>query len=73
MEVVTEARCGCSFGVCTRLDPVHGDDDWYEFHGPNLRAAGLPWFYFIPSADDLVEGLRDEYLEKSRALWGDDA
>jgi hypothetical protein len=73
LQEVPEDRCGCDFGVCTRLDPVHGDHDWYEPNEPELQGAGLPWFYFIPSAEKVSEELRTAYLEESRALWGDDA
>lgn len=66
-----DGNCGCEFGVCTRLDPVHGDHDWYETDDPNLRRDGLPWFYFIPSAEHLVPEFREQYLRESHALWGE--
>jgi hypothetical protein len=28
------------------------------------------WFYFIPSAEQLVDELRDDYLSQTRELWG---
>ena len=65
--------CSCPFGVCTRLDPVAGDRDWYEPCEPLLEQDGLPWFYFIPSADWLPPQRRKRYLRESRALWGDEA
>lgn len=65
------AGCRCPFGLCTRLDAEHGDNDWYESHDPNLRAAGLPWFYFYPSPSKLVSGFREEYIRESEALWGE--
>jgi hypothetical protein len=40
---VDASQCACSFGVCTRLDPIQGDHDWYEPHEPRLAQAGLPW------------------------------
>ncbi len=65
--------CSCSFGICTRLDPVAGDRDWYEPCEPKLERDGLPWFYFIPSVAKLAPELHEEYLRESRALWGDKA
>lgn len=62
--------CRCPFGLCTRLDPEHGDRDWYEDHGPNLREAGLPWFYFYPSPEKLVQNMRQDYITEAEALWG---
>ena len=62
--------CSCTSGVCTRLDPVAGGRDWYEPCGPDLERDGLPWFYFIPSADKLAAEFRERYLQESRALWG---
>jgi len=49
------AGCRCVFGTCSRAVPAPGNRDWYEPHEPALKKAGLPWFYFIPSADKLVE------------------
>jgi len=62
--------CGCPFGRCVRADPERGEHDWYEPHEPNLRAAGLPWFTFIPAPDLLVPARRAEYVAESEALWG---
>jgi hypothetical protein len=67
-----QGGCGCGFGVCTRLDPVAGDHDWYEPCKPALERDGLPWFYFIPSLDDLAPEFHERYLRESRALWGGD-
>jgi len=64
------ARCGCSFGICTRMSPAEGDHDWYEPHEPRLERAGLPWFYFIPRADKLVDELKSAYRSESEQLWG---
>jgi hypothetical protein len=69
---VPDGGCGCAFGLCTRLDPVNGDQDWYEPFEPALEQVGLPWFYFIPSVDRLAPEFRDEYLRESQAIWGDD-
>ncbi len=58
LQVVTpvaEGGCGWMRGLCTRLDPIHGDQDWYEPHEPRLEAAGLPWFYFIAGPEKLTE------------------
>lgn len=64
-------HCGCSFGICKRLDPEHGNHDWSESYEPELERAGLPWFYFIPSPEKLVDELRDGYVAESQALWGE--
>lgn len=65
-----QGGCGCRFGVCTRLDPVAGDHDWYEPFEPALERDGLPWFYFIPSTDKLAPKFHERYLRESQALWG---
>lgn len=62
--------CRCPFGLCTRLDPERGGHDWYEAHEPNLRDAGLPWFYFYPSPEHLTPKMRQRYITESEALWG---
>jgi hypothetical protein len=49
---------------------VAGDHDWYEPCKPALERDGLPWFYFLPSAEQVVPELREQYLRGSRALWG---
>ena len=46
-QPVPEDQCGSLFGVCTRLDPVNGDRDWYEPDEPALRQAGLPEDFFV--------------------------
>ena len=66
-----QGGCRCSFGLCTRLDHVAGDRDWYEPCEPELERDGLPWFYFTASIDKLVPHLHEQYLRESRALWGD--
>lgn len=68
---VPDGGCVCRFGVCTRLDPVAGDHDWYETCEPELERDGLPWFYFIPSVEKVDSESREEYLRESQALWGD--
>lgn len=65
--------CGCTFGLCTRLDPAAGDQDWYEPNELTLGRDGLPWFYFIPPVDELVAELHERYLLESRELWGEEA
>lgn len=62
--------CRNPFGRCSRLDPDTGDGDYYEPHEPNLEEAGLPWFHFIAAPIDIVDNLRDQYIEESEALWG---
>src|SRR5688572_17896449 len=66
-----QGGCACSFGLCTRLDPVDGDRDWYEPNEPALERDGLPWFYFIPSVDRLAPEFHDRFLRASRELWGE--
>ncbi len=68
---VGEGQCVCSFGLCKRLYPDPGSHDWYEPHEPNLERHGLPWFYFIPTSEKLVEESREEYVRESRRLWGE--
>lgn len=63
--------CGCSFGSCTRLDPIAGDHDWYEACEPALERDNLPWFYFIPSIDKLASEFHERYLKESQKLWGE--
>ena len=65
-----QGGCGCGFGICTRMNPVTGDHDWYEPNEPAMERDGLPWFYFIPSTDKLVQDLHKPYLLESQALWG---
>src|SRR5947208_7785331 len=57
--------CGCSFGICTRMDPINGNRDWYEPCGPALERDGLPWYYFIPSPEGLRPARRAQYLRES--------
>lgn len=65
-----DGGCSCTFGVCTRLDPVAGDRDWYEPCEPALERDGLPWFYFIPSAEGLNPESAARYERESQVLWG---
>jgi hypothetical protein len=67
---VQDDQCGCSFGVCSRLDPINGSNDWYEPNEMKLEKAGLPWFYFIPGPENLVDEERDKYVQESERLWG---
>ena len=64
--------CSCSSGLCTRLEPVAGNRDWYEPFEPELERDGLPWFYFIASPNELVRDSRERYLRESRELWGEE-
>lgn len=66
-----QGGCACAFGLCTRLDPVAGDSDWYEPHEWALERDGLPWFYFIPSVDKVDSEFHERYLRESRDLWGE--
>ncbi len=70
-EQFPQGGCSCAFGLCTRLDPVAGDCDWYEPCEPALERDGLPWFYFIPSVEGLIPELHEKYIRESRTLWGD--
>jgi hypothetical protein len=63
-------RCSCTFGACVRSEPAGQNRDWYEPHEPNLLAAGLPWFYFIPDPYGIVSRLRKRYVRESELLWG---
>lgn len=65
-----QGGCGCSFGTCTRFDPVAGDRDLYEPHEQALEKDGLPWFYFIASADNVGAEFREAYLRESQVRWG---
>jgi hypothetical protein len=67
---ITESHCGCAFGLCTRLDPVHGDHDWYEPDEPHLSEARLPWFYFITGPENVADEERNEYIRAAFELWG---
>lgn len=69
-QVGPESCCGCSFGVCSRLGTSAADADWYEPDEPALARAGLPWFFFISSADRLTGELREKYLREAAQLWG---
>jgi hypothetical protein len=57
---IVGSYCGWAFGLCTRLDPVHGDHDWYEPDEPQLSAAGPPRFYFIAEPEKFAAENLDE-------------
>jgi hypothetical protein len=65
----SKSQCGKTFGLCIREDASHSQKDWYEPNEPELEKAGLPWFYFIPNKEKLVEDLKEEYEVESRKLW----
>ena len=67
---VQDDLCGCTFGVCKRLDPINGDRDWYEPNEYKLTEAGLPWFYFISTPESVDIEMREEYIRDSERLWG---
>ncbi len=71
LQPIGAAHCGCSFGICRRSAPGRGGRDRYEPDEPELERAGLPWFYFLPSPDKIVDELRDRYIAESEALWGE--
>jgi len=64
--------CGYSCGSCKRLSGSEKDKDLYEPNEPMLEQAGLPWFYFIPSTEQLAEPFHEEYIREAEALWGTD-
>jgi hypothetical protein len=64
-----ENKCRETFGVCRRSGPNSSNNDWYEPCEPELEKQGLPWFYFIPCSDKLVDELREEYNRESKKLW----
>jgi hypothetical protein len=61
-----QGGCSCTFGRCTRLDPVEGDHDWYESCQPALERDGLAWFYFIPSVDCVATEFQERYTRVPR-------
>ena len=69
-----EGECTCEHGICIRKDIEKGAHDCYESDEPDLELAGLPWFYFYSSPDNLTErnGIREKYIVESEALWGKD-
>ena len=56
--------------ICRRLDVARGTGDYYEPHELRLEEAGLPWFYFFPNADTIVDEMKDDYARGSKELWG---
>lgn len=62
-------KCRATFGLCKRLAPDKCNKDWYDPCEPELEKNGLPWFYFIPNADKLVDKLKEEYIRQSNELW----
>jgi hypothetical protein len=55
---------------CRRETGSPDDPDIYESCEPELEKYGLPWFYFIPDAEDLDDEFKEEYLRESQKLWG---
>lgn len=72
LPAVPEGHCGFEYRLCTRLDPVNGDADYYEPCEPELEADDLPWFYFMTPAEMLASPFRKKYLRLTRDLWGED-
>ena len=62
--------CRETFGKCRRSTANQSDTDWYEPCEPELEKQGLPWFYFTPNVNILVEELREKYIKESSELWG---
>ncbi|MCX7923119.1 MAG: hypothetical protein N3B21_14075 [Clostridia bacterium] len=67
---VSEEKCDRAFGKCKREDATNSNRDFYEPCEAELEKFGLPWFYFIPSEEKLVEERREEYRRESKKLWG---
>ncbi|PZR10783.1 MAG: hypothetical protein DI536_19100 [Archangium gephyra] len=63
-------HCKGTFGRCCRESHDEHHTDWYEPDEPALKAAGLPWFFFIPSSAKVVDEMKAEYLREATALWG---
>ena len=59
--VVTTDRCACVFGKCNRNMGEPGPDDQYEPSEDLLKEAGLPWFFFVASKDNLTPEMWGEY------------
>ena len=59
----------CTVKSCIRLDPKAKFDS-YEPDEPSLAKDGLPWFYFIPNPELVVEKLTVKYIKESEELWG---
>ncbi len=66
--VALQSMCSCP-SRCLRDAVSPGERDLYEPCEPALRAAGLPWFYFVATADSLTDEFREEYLRESKKLW----
>lgn len=64
-----DKKCRETFGLCKRHAPDKSHDDWYEPCEPELKKHGLPWFYFIPNADKLVDELKEDYSKQANELW----
>jgi hypothetical protein len=65
-----EGGCGSFAGTCTRQDAENGVADMYEPHEPNLKKAGLPWFYFT-DRESLADERRDQFDKESAEWWRD--
>jgi hypothetical protein len=63
-------KCREPFGKCRRVTKKLIHTDWYEPCEPELKKYDLPWFYFIPNIENLVEESKDKYLRESKKLWG---
>ena len=71
--IVFSAQCGCVFGTCSRAVPSPENRDWYEPSERVLSKAGLPWFYFIASPENIAAEFREQYLSESANLWASEA
>ncbi len=66
---LSEPEPHCTATECIRLNSdAHSDS--YELDEPTLKQNSLPWFYFIPSPELIVEELKEKYIQESEKLWG---
>jgi len=70
LRFATRDFCGFELGQCRRISFNPNDKDYYEPNEPFLMKLGLPWFFFIPSPEKLIDKMRDEYIRESESLWG---
>ena len=74
-EALKDARLvkvsSCQFSQpCVRNEVTPGKVDAVICHSAILARIGLPWFYFFPRPESVIEELRELYIEESEELWG---
>ena len=67
---ITTARCACIFGKCSRNINDPGPGDQYELSEGLLKEAGLPWFFFIASKNNLAPEFWGEYEREGEKHLG---